>query len=104
MYKLLIAFALLLSIPSAKSVVHSVSMKWQASTGKNVLYGVGRSTKSMGPYTTIATGISGLTYTDRSNLVAGTTYYYVVAAYYKSCGVKCESKYSNQVAAKIPQY
>ncbi|MFZ5644512.1 MAG: hypothetical protein ACOY46_13060 [Bacillota bacterium] len=55
-----------------------VVLNWDAvanATG----YNVKRATTSGGPYTTIATNVSGTTYTDAS-VTNGTTYYYVVTA------------------------
>lgn len=96
---LLILLLMLLMPPP--QVQHQVSLKWKASATHGVKYGVGRATKSGGPYTTIATGVNVLTYKDTS-VVSKQLYYYVVAAYMPSCGNKCLSKLSNQVSAKIP--
>ena len=54
-----------------------VGLSWNASATA-VTYNVMRGTVSGGPYTTIATGITGLTYND-TNAVLGVTNYYVVA-------------------------
>jgi len=55
-----------------------VSLSWTASSGATG-YNVKRATTSGGPYTTVATGVTGTTYTNTA-LTNGTTYYYVVSA------------------------
>jgi alpha-L-fucosidase len=55
-----------------------VDLSWPASSGATS-YIVQRATTSGGPYTDVATGLTGTTYTD-SSVTNGTTYYYVVAA------------------------
>lgn len=56
----------------------AVPLRWQASFGATG-YTVGRSEFSGGPYETIASGVTGSSYTDTS-VTNGTTYYYTVAA------------------------
>ncbi|MEO6921315.1 MAG: alginate lyase family protein [Collimonas sp.] len=56
----------------------AVPLRWQASFGATS-YTVKRSTFSGGPSTTIASGVTGSSYTDKS-VVNGTTYYYTVTA------------------------
>ena len=72
----------------------SVYLSW---TGVAVAssYNVKRSTTPGGPYTTVATGVVGATYTD-TGLTNGTTYYYVVSAT-NSIGT---SGNSNEASAK----
>ena len=55
-----------------------INLSWAASSGATS-YNVKRATVSGGPYTTIATGVTGTTYND-TGLAASTTYYYVVSA------------------------
>lgn len=55
-----------------------VGLTWTASTGAGG-YNVKRGTVSGGPYTTIASGVTGLSCFD-SGLLNGTNYYYVVSA------------------------
>ncbi|WP_313074695.1 LamG-like jellyroll fold domain-containing protein [Lacrimispora sp.] len=55
-----------------------VDLKWNEVTGATS-YTVKRSATAGGPYTTIATGVTGTTYTD-TEVTNGTTYYYVVTA------------------------
>lgn len=56
----------------------TVPLRWQQSFGAGG-YAVQRSTTSGGPYTTIATGVTGGSYVDTS-VTNGTTYYYTVTA------------------------
>ena len=51
---------------------------WSAASNA-ASYNIKRSLTSGGPYTTVATGVTAMTYTD-SGLTNGTTYYYVVSA------------------------
>ncbi|WP_312421848.1 fibronectin type III domain-containing protein [Anaerospora hongkongensis] len=55
-----------------------VTLSWDAVTGATG-YNVKRSTTAGGPYTTIASNVSGTSYVD-TGVVNGTTYYYVVTA------------------------
>ncbi|MCC5468660.1 LamG-like jellyroll fold domain-containing protein [Pelosinus baikalensis] len=55
-----------------------VSLSWNAVEGA-ASYNVKRSTTAGGPYTTIATNVTGASYVD-STVTNGTTYYYVVTA------------------------
>lgn len=55
-----------------------VTLSWGASSGASS-YAVKRATASSGPYTVIASGLTGTTYSDTS-VTNGTTYYYVVTA------------------------
>jgi len=70
-----------------------VDLSWSAVTDATG-YNVKRSTTPGGPYTTIATGVTGTTYTD-TTVTNGTTYYYVVTAV--NAGV--ESANSNEASA-----
>ncbi|KQW00074.1 alginate lyase family protein [Rhizobacter sp. Root1221] len=56
----------------------AVPLRWQASFGA-ASYTVNRSTSSDGRYSTIASGVTGSSYTDKS-VTNGTTYYYTVTA------------------------
>ena len=76
---------------------HDVDLSWGASGTPGVTYKVYRATVSGGPYSNIASSISGLAYTDNS-VTAGGTYYYVVTAV-DSGG---ESPDSNQASTTIP--
>src|SRR5262249_56565951 len=70
-----------------------VSLSWSASSGATS-YNVKRSTTNGGPYTTIATGVTATNFTN-TQLVNGTTYFFVVSAV-NSAG---ESGNSNQATA-----
>ncbi len=76
--------------PGAKKI----SLTWSASAGATS-YMVARSQTSGGPYTTIASGLTGTTY-QNTGLAGGATYYYVVMAV-NSGGT---SGTSNQASAK----
>jgi fibronectin type 3 domain-containing protein len=70
-----------------------VSLSWNASSGASS-YNVKRSTTSGGPYTTIATGVTATNFTN-TQLVNGTTYFFVVSA----VNAAGESGNSNQASA-----
>ena len=72
-----------------------VTLSWNALSGATS-YNVKRSLLSGGPYTTVATGVTGTSYHD-SGLANGTTYYYVVSA----VNAGGESANSSQVSALI---
>jgi hypothetical protein len=82
---------------SATPVPHSAALSWGASTSAGVTYSVYRATVAGGPYTRIASGLAGLTFTD-SSVAAGTTYFYVVTA----TNAAGESGNSNEATAIIP--
>ena len=64
---------------SATAVVgNKINLSWSSVSGATS-YSVLRATTSGGPYTTIASMVSGTTYSN-SNCTADTTYYYVVTA------------------------
>lgn len=71
-----------------------VSISWSESYGA-VSYSVKRSTTAGGTYTTIATGLTGTSYSN-TGLTNGTTYYYVVTATNSS---SLESSNSSEVSA-----
>jgi hypothetical protein len=75
----LIALGAILAAPSFGQTVHSVSLHWSASVTSGVAYNVYRGTASAGPFTKIATDLSGLTYSDTTG-IGGTSYYYQVTA------------------------
>ncbi|UKS28078.1 fibronectin type III domain-containing protein [Paenibacillus sp. HWE-109] len=70
-----------------------VDLNWSVTSGASS-YNVKRSTIAGGPYTTIATNVTGTSYTDTS-VTNGTTYYYVITAV-NSSG---ESGNSNETSA-----
>lgn len=57
-----------------------VDLNWSAASGASS-YNLKRSLSSGGPYTTLASGLTALSYTD-TGLTGGTTYHYVVSAIY----------------------
>ena len=67
------------STPTATPGIGLVSLSWPAVPGASG-YDVLRSTVSGGPYTIVASNITGTSFTN-AGLTTGTTYYYVVAAY-----------------------
>lgn len=70
-----------------------VTLSWSASAGATS-YTVKRSTTSGGPYTVIANGVAGTSYTN-TGLTSGVTYYYVVSA----VNAAGESPHSTQASA-----
>jgi len=84
------------AVPDGLAAIASdstVSLDWTASAGADS-YTVKRATTPGGPYNTLASGVTGLTFTD--NTVAnGTTYYYVVS----SVNAVAESANSAEVSA-----
>ncbi|MGD0383522.1 MAG: rhamnogalacturonan lyase, partial [Thermoguttaceae bacterium] len=73
-----------------------IDLTWTTSSGATS-YRVKRSDNSGGPFYTIATGVTGLSYSD-TTVASGGTYYYVVSAVSSSGG----SDNSVQAAASIP--
>jgi hypothetical protein len=67
------------STPTATPGIGLVSLSWPAVPGASG-YDVLRSTVSGGPYTIVASNVTGTSFTN-AGLTTGTTYYYVVAAY-----------------------
>jgi hypothetical protein len=63
---------------------NQVSLSWKSAAGPTS-YNVKRSLSSGGTYTTIASGLTGLNYTD-AGLASGTTYYYKISAIITSLG------------------
>ncbi|BCU78037.1 RICIN domain-containing protein [Luteolibacter sp. LG18] len=82
----------LLAAPGASAV----PLRWQPSFGA-ASYAVKRAATSGGPYTTLASGIAGTSYTD-TTAAAGTTYYYVVSAT-NSAGTSANSPEDGAVPA-----
>lgn len=80
--------------------LHTVTLKWTASTASNVVgYNVYRGTASGGPYTKItSTPVACSNYYDTA-VQSGQTYYYVATAV---DGSGTESAYSTQVQAAVP--
>ncbi|WP_174818612.1 endo-1,4-beta-xylanase [Paenibacillus kobensis] len=76
----------------------SVTLAWTASSGATS-YNVKRATTSGGPYTTVATAVTGTTYTN-SSLTNGTTYYYVVTAV-NSAGESTSSAQASATPAAV---
>ncbi|UUZ85871.1 fibronectin type III domain-containing protein [Paenibacillus sp. P26] len=70
-----------------------VDLNWTAVSGATS-YNVKRSTTAGGPYTPIATNVTGTTYTDTA-VINGTTYYYIVTA----VNAVGESANSNEASA-----
>jgi subtilisin family serine protease/fibronectin type 3 domain-containing protein len=56
-----------------------VTLNW-AAVSNATSYVVKRASVSGGPYTTVASGVTATTFADTTNLIPGTTYFYVVAA------------------------
>lgn len=73
----------------------SIQINWSTVTD-SPCYNLKRATTSGGPYTTVAAGVTGGTYTD-TGLAANTTYYYVVSSGRINGG---ESTNSGQVSGK----
>ena len=63
---------------NTKIVSNNVTLNWDNVTGATN-YNIKRSATAGGPYTAIASNITGTTYTD-SDVTSGNTYYYVVSA------------------------
>lgn len=62
----------------ANAIGNSITLNWTAVSGATS-YNVKRATTTGGPYTTIATSVTGTIYTDIA-VTNGTTYYYIVTA------------------------
>ncbi len=68
---------------TATGQVGQAVLAWSAVSGATS-YDIGRSTTEGGPYTNVANGVIGTTYTDAS-VTNGTTYYYVVSSFENGC-------------------
>jgi fibronectin type 3 domain-containing protein len=78
---------------------YSVALSWNPSDSSVMGYNLYRSTQSGGPYAKLnSSPMSATSYTD-SNIVSGTTYYYVSTAVNSA---DQESAYSNQASATVP--
>ena len=77
---------------TAVGAVGQVNLSWSAAN-LATSYNVKRSTTSGGPYSTIA-NVAGTTHTD-TNVIGGTTYFYVVSA----VNAAGESQNSNEASA-----
>lgn len=77
---------------------HHVDLQWNPGSNGDVTYNAYRSRTPGGPYTPIATSLTGVNYSDWS-VKSGTTYYYVVTAV-DSQGR--ESPYSGEATATVP--
>ena len=64
---------------TASGTSSQMAVTWNA-TSNATSYVIQRATSSSGPFTTIASGITGFTYTDTSGLIDGADYYYQVIA------------------------
>jgi len=73
-----------------------VGLGWTASTGATS-YTVKRSTTNGGPYTAVATGLTGTSHAD-TGLTNGTTYYYVVSA------VNADGESANSAQASVTPF
>jgi|HubBroStandDraft_6_1064221.scaffolds.fasta_scaffold2470495_1 fibronectin type 3 domain-containing protein len=81
---------------------HSVTLTWNAAPPSKgsaaTIYNIFRATRSGGPYTKIASRVTGLTYVDHT-VDAHKTYFYVVTAVDQAGH---ESKFSQEIKAVIP--
>jgi hypothetical protein len=79
-----------------------VTLSWTAVSGATG-YNVKRSTTAGGPYTTIATNVTGTTYVDKT-VTNGTAYYYVVTAVDGSGNESANSNeaFATPVATQVP--
>jgi hypothetical protein len=83
---------------TASPRVHSIDLKWNASTSRVVGYNVYRSEQSGGPYTKLTqTAVPMTGYTDRT-VQGGHTYFYLVTA----VDGEHESLFSNLAPAIVP--
>lgn len=71
-----------------------IDLSWTAVPSDS--YRVYRASQSGGPYTQIASGVLGSSYSDTSGVSGGQTYYYRVSAFNE---VECESGQSNEASA-----
>src|SRR3989338_1482826 len=74
----------------------TASLSWSASSGATS-YTVKRSTTNGGPYTAVATGLTGTSHAD-TGLTNGTTYYYVVSA------VNADGESANSAQASVTPF
>lgn len=96
----LIGLMLILSphLGAQQLTLHGITLPFDPSTTPGVVnYSVWRGTRAGGPYTRLIAPSPITSYTD-TNVVAGTTYFYVGKATLNGM----ESKFSNEVSATIP--
>ncbi|MBI1840676.1 MAG: putative Ig domain-containing protein, partial [Verrucomicrobia bacterium] len=77
-----------------------VTLSWTATPGATS-YNIGRATCKFGPYQTIATGVTGTSYTD-NDVVNGTAYYYVVTSVRGGVASGASAEVSAIPAASLP--
>ena len=97
---ILIGLALVIASAMPAAAQHSNTVSWQPGVGGGTVtgYNVKRSLVSGGPYTTVGTTTTALSYVDTLSLVEGTTYFFVVTA----TGPGGESAPSNEAKGTIP--
>ncbi len=84
---------------AAAAAPDSIELNWTASSSADIVaYSIHRGATSGGPYTAVATGVTGLTWTD-AGLSPEETWHYVVTA---TNDLAVDSEYSAEVAATTP--
>jgi len=83
----------------AQPSTHTVALSWDPSTSTVIGYNLYRATQSGGPYAKLNSALLSSTSYSDSDVLSGTTYYYVSTAVNSSY---VESVYSNQASAAVP--